>query len=70
MADKRTTVGIMTRGRRFVAATDHAALVAGFRAKLAGRESPLDRIPTEQREQARREFRALPEVAGEPLPRI
>jgi hypothetical protein len=44
------------------------ALVASFRAELAGRRSPLDEIPAAELEQARSEFRDLPEVAGEPLP--
>ncbi len=64
---RRTTVGFMTREPRFEAPSRHAALVAGFRAKLAGKKSPLDSIPAEQFEQARKEFRELPEVAGEPL---
>jgi DNA-binding MarR family transcriptional regulator len=68
MADKRMTVGPVTQGLRFEALSSHAELVAGFRATLAGRESPFDRIPAEQLEQARAEFREMPEVAGEPLP--
>jgi hypothetical protein len=44
------------------------ALVATFRARLAGLESPLDRVSRQELEQARLEFSALPEVAGEPLP--
>jgi len=46
----------------------HAALVASFRAKLAGKRSPLDSVTAEQLEQARKECREFPEVAGEPLP--
>jgi|GEM_PF-5822973 len=57
----------MTRKPRFEARSGHDALVAGFRAKLAGKKSPLDSIAAEQIEQARKEFRELPEVAGEPL---
>jgi DNA-binding MarR family transcriptional regulator len=68
MSVKRGAVALMTGESRFEAASRHTALVAGFRAKLAGKESPLDRIPAKQREQARREFSELPEVAGEPLP--
>jgi hypothetical protein len=69
MATKRmTTMGLATRQRRFEAPSDHAELVAGFRAKLAGTKSPIDSIPADQLELARREFHELPEVAGEPLP--
>jgi DNA-binding MarR family transcriptional regulator len=42
--------------------------VASFRDILASRKSPLDSIPAKQLEQARKEFRQLPEVAGKPLP--
>lgn len=68
MAYKRMTVEFMARGPRSDGLSHHAALVAGFRAKLASRKSPLDSVPAEQIEQAHREFRELPEVAGEPLP--
>jgi hypothetical protein len=68
MADKGLRLDYVMTGLSFEAPSSHAALVAGFRAKLAGKKSPLDSIPAEQLEQARREFRELPEVAGEPLP--
>lgn len=68
MALKRMTRSYATRGPRSEAPSRHAALVAGFRAKLEKKGSPLDSVPREQLEQARKEFRELPEVAGEPLP--
>jgi hypothetical protein len=68
MAAKSITMGFMAARPRLEAPSRHALLVAGFRAKLAGRKSPLDSIPADQLEQARKEFRELPEVAGEPLP--
>jgi hypothetical protein len=62
------TVGIMADELEVEALASHAAFVAAFRETLAGRKSPLDDISAEQLEQARREFRELPEVTGEPLP--
>jgi hypothetical protein len=68
MADRRVAMEFVQGRPRFAAPSYHASLVAGFGARLAGRERPLDGIPAEQREHARKEFAELPEVAGEPLP--
>ncbi len=64
---RRATVGFITREPPTEDQSRHAALVESFRAKLAGTKSHLDSIPAGQLEQARQEFRQLPEVAGEPL---
>lgn len=68
MAGRSMTVEFMAQAPRVEAQAPHAALVAGFRTRLAGKKSPLDHVPAEQLERARAEFRELPEVAGEPLP--
>jgi hypothetical protein len=68
MADKGITVGFMTTGLGSEARYSRDALVAAFRGALSGLKSPLESIPAEELEQARREFREHPEVAGEPLP--
>jgi hypothetical protein len=68
MADKGVVAGFMTRGPPISAPSGHAELLTGFRAKLAGRKSPLESVPADRLERARKEFRELPEVAGEPLP--
>jgi len=68
MADKRITEEFITQELRSDALSSHVALVAGFRDTLAGTKSPLDSIPAEELEQSRREFRQLPELAGDPLP--
>jgi len=66
MADKHVTMEVVAQEPR-AATSRHATLVMGFRAKLSERTSPLDRVAPEQLEQARKEFREFPEVAGEPL---
>ncbi len=62
-------IGLRTRMPRVAAQPDRAALVAGFRAELARQPNILDRLPAAQLALAREEFSALPEVAGEPLPK-
>jgi hypothetical protein len=68
MATKGTKTRNVTRVPSEAAPSAHAALVASYRAKLAGRQSPLDRVDPEQLELARKEFSELPEVSGEPFP--
>jgi hypothetical protein len=67
MVAKDMPAGFVTRGIRLEPPSRHAALVAEFRGKLADKKSPLDKVAPEQLAQARKEFRELPEVAGEPL---
>ncbi len=66
MAEAFAKLGFTTKGPLFGASSRHASGVAGFRARLADRKSPLDNVSPEQLEQARKEFRELPEVAGAP----
>jgi hypothetical protein len=66
MVQAFTKLGFMTKGPLFAASSRHGGGVAGFRAQLAGKKSPLDSVSPEQIDQARKEFRELPEVAGAP----
>jgi hypothetical protein len=68
MTTKGVKMGFVTRGPGKAAPTAHDVLVAGYRAKLAGRQSLFDRVTPEQLELARKEFSELPEVSGEPFP--
>jgi hypothetical protein len=68
MASKSMTRSLATAGPVLKARSPHDVLVAGFKAKLAKRASPLDNIAPQQLDEARKEFQELPEVAGEPLP--
>jgi hypothetical protein len=67
MTAKSGTGGFAAHGPHLQALSRRASLVAGFRAKLANKKSPLDRVAPEELEQARKEFRDFPEVAGEPI---
>jgi hypothetical protein len=68
MAAKNGAVGFTAHEPRLQAPPRRVSLVAGFRAKLANKKSPLDNVAPEELEQARKELRELPEVIGEPLP--
>jgi hypothetical protein len=68
MADQYPTSALILDEPPPDAQPGHAALVAKFRKRLAGLESPLDRLAPEELEEIRNEFRRIAEVAGEPLP--
>jgi hypothetical protein len=68
MAQNSVTATRVKRHPLEQAEVTHDALVTRFRAELADRASPLEGLAPAELEQARREFRDLPEVAGMPLP--